>query len=214
MCCTVDSCVDVINISPGTLTQTRACEEYRDFVILILHQQWDEAYCLHSLWLLLRILRVNQLTKRKSYFPAFPFKLCCVMKVTLFSINVMLLWLLGWAASQARAVSDHGGITSDAWSQWSDSLNPRWRRPWVLFSGVASVLCPVRKHKLVSSLVKCLHFSIIIHRSVFSPRHKCFMRQESSSCIWRTFFLLSVCLILRFGVFNALSGDNMVRKRH
>ena len=62
-----------------------------------------------------------------------------------------------------------GGVTSDAWSQWSDSLNPCQRRPWVLFSGVASVLCPVRKHKLVSSLVKCLHFSIIIHRSVFSP---------------------------------------------
>ena len=39
MCCTVDSCVDVINISPGTLTQSRGCEEYRDFVILILHQQ-------------------------------------------------------------------------------------------------------------------------------------------------------------------------------
>ena len=109
MCCTVDSCVDVINISPGTLTQTRACEEYRDFVILILHQQWDEAYCLHSLWPLSWKHRVIQLKKIKSHFPAFPFKLCCVMKVTLFSINVMLLWLLGWAASQARAVSDHGG---------------------------------------------------------------------------------------------------------
>ena len=86
-------------------------------------------------------------------------------KCTLFAINVMLLWLLGWAASRARAVSDHGGVTSDAWSHRSDSPRPQ-RRPCVLFSGVASVPCPVRKHKLVSSLVKCLHFSIIIHRRV------------------------------------------------
>ena len=168
MCCTVDSCVDVINIFPGTLTQTRACEEYRDFVILILHQQWDEAYCLHSLWLLLWKHRVIQLKKGKVIFPLF----CSNFAVWWKWLCFPLMWCCcdSWGELHHRpGPSLTMGVTSDAWSRWSDSLNPRQRRPCVLFSGVASVLCPVRKHKLVSSLVKCLHFSIII-QSVFSPQ--------------------------------------------